>query len=320
MISFFIVATWLGLLIDSIIGDPPKLPHPVRFIGNLITFLSKKLNHGHRRKFKGMLAGVITVCVTVITVLIILYSSYHMHFWLGFIVETLLIAIGLAQKSLKEAALAVYQPLLQGDFTEARQKLSWIVGRDTAHLDEDEIVRGVVETVSENTSDGVTAPLFYALLFGATGLWAYKAINTLDSMIGYKNDKYREFGTFSARLDDVANIIPSRLTGLCIILFTKNTTTTSLTVRLQQWRYYAKKHPSPNSGWLEAATAVQMGVQLGGWNRYEGVDSYREVMGEKTLPLTSKHIIVTIRQMQGAVLAFTVITSLLIGGIFYAIT
>lgn len=111
--------------------------------------------------------------------------------------------------------------LTRGDLEEARKKLSWIVGRDTEHLDEPEIVRGVVETVSENTSDGVTAPLFYACLFGATGLWTYKAINTLDSMIGYKNEKYEEFGKFSARLDDVANFIPSRITGLIILLFTK---------------------------------------------------------------------------------------------------
>ncbi len=259
-----VIACIIGLVFDLAIGDPPKMPHPVRWIGKLIQSQTELWNKGTMRKTRGMVMALAVVGTTMFVVTAILVVSYHVSLVFGILVEGILIGNGLAQRSLKEAAMAVYDPLVKGDFAEARVKLSWIVGRDTEKLDEDDIVRGVVETVSENTSDGVTAPLFYAFLFGAVGLWGYKAINTLDSMIGYKNEKYQDFGMFAAKLDDVANFVPSRLTGLLMVLGTKNETTMSLGKRLKRWAQDAKKHPSPNSGYLEAATAVQLGVQLGG--------------------------------------------------------
>lgn len=307
MALIFVWATLLAVVFDWVVGDPPKLPHPVRFIGNFISALTKRLNHGEHRRLKGAVLTVCTVGVTVLVVGTIMVITYRIHFWLGFTTEVVLIGTALAQKSLKEAAMAVYTPIVAGDWQEARTKLSWIVGRDTMHLEEDELVRGVVETVSENTSDGVTAPLFYALLFGAVGVWAYKAINTLDSMVGYKNDKYAKFGTCSAVLDDIVNYIPSRITGLLIVLLTKNDTPQTLKQRLTRWWRDAKVHPSPNSGYLEAATAVQLGIQLGGYNQYEGVTSYRQVMGEKQVPLTRAHIKKVITHMHIATLGFTII-------------
>lgn len=301
------IACIIGLVFDLVVGDPPKLPHPVRWVGKLIQSQTELWNKGKMRKTRGMIMALAVVGTTMFVVTAILLVSYNVSFMFGIIVEGLLIGIGLAQRSLKEAAMAVYEPLVKGDYAEARVKLSWIVGRDTEKLDEDEIVRGVVETVSENTSDGVTAPLFYAFLFGAIGLWGYKAVNTLDSMIGYKNETYKDFGMFAAKLDDVLNFVPSRLTGLLMVLGTKNETNMTLGQRLKIWLRDAKKHPSPNSGYLEAATAVQLGVQLGGKNTYQGKESYRATMGEKLVPLTKEHIATAIIHMRVATVLFTLV-------------
>lgn len=314
-----VIACIIGLVFDLLVGDPPKLPHPVRWIGHLIQSQTALWNKGKWRKLRGMVMALAVVGTTMFIVTLILLLSYQVSIIFGILVEGLLIGIGLAQRSLKEAAMAVYEPLVKGDFAEARVKLSWIVGRDTEKLDEDEIVRGVVETVSENTSDGVTAPLFYAFLFGAIGLWGYKAVNTLDSMVGYKNEKYKDFGMFSAKLDDVLNFIPSRITGLLIVLGTKNETNYSLGKRLKRWAQDAKKHPSPNSGYLEAATAVQLGVQLGGKNTYKGVASHRAIMGEKLVPLTKEHIATAILHMRIATVLFTLVM-LAVEVFIYAIT
>ncbi|MCG7435906.1 adenosylcobinamide-phosphate synthase CbiB [Lysinibacillus sp. FSL M8-0216] len=314
-----VIACIIGIIFDILVGDPPKLPHPVRWIGKLIQSQTALWNQGKWRKLRGMVMALAVVGTTMFVVTLILLLSYQVSLIFGVLVEGLLIGIGLAQRSLKEAALAVYEPLVKGDFAEARVKLSWIVGRDTEKLGEDEIVRGVVETVSENTSDGVTAPLFYAFLFGAIGLWGYKAVNTLDSMVGYKNETYKDFGMFSAKLDDVLNFIPSRITGFLIVLGTKNETSYSFGQRLKRWAQDAKKHPSPNSGYLEAATAVQLGVQLGGKNTYQGVVSHRAIMGEKLVPLTKEHILASIIHMRIAMVLFTLVM-LAVEVFIYAIT
>lgn len=314
-----VIACIIGIIFDILVGDPPKLPHPVRWIGKLIQSQTALWNQGNWRKLRGMVMALAVVGTTMFVVTLILLLSYQVSLIFGVLVEGLLIGIGLAQRSLKEAALAVYEPLVKGDFAEARVKLSWIVGRDTEKLGEDEIVRGVVETVSENTSDGVTAPLFYAFLFGAIGLWGYKAVNTLDSMVGYKNETFKDFGMFSAKLDDVLNFIPSRITGFLIVLGTKNETSYSFGQRLKRWAQDAKKHPSPNSGYLEAATAVQLGVQLGGKNTYQGVVSHRAIMGEKLVPLTKEHIMASIIHMRIAMVLFTLVM-LAVEVFIYAIT
>ncbi|WP_291758681.1 adenosylcobinamide-phosphate synthase CbiB [Lysinibacillus sp. UBA5990] len=314
-----VIACIIGIIFDILVGDPPKLPHPVRWIGKLIQSQTALWNQGKWRKLRGMVMALAVVGTTMFVVTLILLLSYQVSLIFGVLVEGLLIGIGLAQRSLKEAALAVYEPLVKGDFAEARVKLSWIVGRDTEKLGEDEIVRGVVETVSENTSDGVTAPLFYAFLFGAIGLWGYKAVNTLDSMVGYKNETFKDFGMFSAKLDDVLNFIPSRITGFLIVLGTKNVTSYSFGQRLKRWAQDAKKHPSPNSGYLEAATAVQLGVQLGGKNTYQGVVSHRAIMGEKLVPLTKEHIMASIIHMRIAMVLFTLVM-LAVEVFIYAIT
>lgn len=312
--NFLIVFS--ALLFDRLVGDPRSMPHPVIWIGRTISFFERHFNKGRFRYMKGVMTSTFIVFMTAFLVGSIVIFAWKTSIWLGIGMELTLITIALAQKSLKDAAFVVYDALYEGDLEEARTKLGWIVGRDTAHLDEGEIVRGVVETVSENTSDGITAPLFYALIFGATGAWVYKTINTLDSMIGYRNERYEEYGRFAAKLDDVANWLPSRLTGLLILTMTRNETAKPLRQRLQAWLRDAKKHPSPNSGYLEAATAYQLGIRLGGENRYKGITSHRAYMGEGVVPLQKEHIATTVHHAYRVALLFTVI----IGGMMYALS
>ncbi|MDQ0428277.1 adenosylcobinamide-phosphate synthase [Planomicrobium stackebrandtii] len=311
------MAIALGLVIDRIVGDPPNWPHPVRWIGSAIRRLTERWNHRPNAFRNGfLLLGTIALGVFLI-VYSIVSLAYSVNIFLGIAVEALLIASGLAQKSLKDAALDVYNPLVDKNMALAREKLSWIVGRDTERLDESEVTRGVVETVSENTSDGVTAPLFWAFLLGAPGLWLYKSINTLDSMVGYKNDEFEQFGYASAKADDVLNFIPSRLTGFLILVMTQNSRSLTLRQRLAEWLRDAPKHPSPNSGWLEAATAVQLGIELGGWNSYRGVESHRAQMGTPVYPLEARHITETITHMQTVTTGFFILFA--IGGILFGI-
>lgn len=312
--SAHIIALTLGLILDRIIGDPPNWTHPVRWIGRLITKLTTLLNKGSHRKIKGIVLLLSVVAVTFTSVFAVVITAYKIHIILGIVIESILCAIGFAQKSLKDAAMTVYQPLVNGDLKEARAKLSWIVGRDTETLSESEITRAVVETVSENTSDGITAPLFFAFLFGAPGLWLYKAVNTLDSMVGHENEKFQDFGYASAKMDDVLNYIPSRVTGYIILVWTKNFSKQSLRTRLAKWWQDAKKHPSPNSGYLEAATAYQLGVQLGGLNMYKGIPSNRPYMGVSLTPLRAIHIKYTIRQMHIVTFLFWLMM-MVIGGV-----
>ncbi|ANU27438.1 adenosylcobinamide-phosphate synthase CbiB [Planococcus versutus] len=312
-----IVAIALGVIIDRIVGDPPNWPHPVRWIGTAIKKLTNRWNRGTNTFQNGfVLLGTI---VTVVFILVygIVFLAYSINPIIGIAVEALLIASGLAQKSLKDAAMDVYDPLVTNDFERAREKLSWIVGRDTENLDESEITRGVVETVSENTSDGVTAPLFWAFLLGAPGLWLYKAVNTLDSMVGYKTKEFKKFGFASAKADDILNFIPSRITGCLLIFVTKNHQNLSFSQRLKTWLQDAPKHPSPNSGWLEAATAVQLGVRLGGVNRYQGVESHRAFMGTPVYQLEARHIKETVKHMQIVTIGFFLLFAL--GGILLGI-
>ncbi|AQQ55155.1 adenosylcobinamide-phosphate synthase CbiB [Planococcus lenghuensis] len=305
-----IFAIAAGFLLDRLIGDPPGWPHPVRWIGTLIARLTKRWNrppHAFRNGF--FLVLTVTAAATGIAASIV-WAASAVHWMAGFAAETLLIASGLAQKSLRDAAADVYHPLAAQDFGTAREKLSWIVGRDTRELDESEIVRGVVETVSENTSDGVTAPLFWAFLLGAPGIWLYKAVNTCDSMVGYKNEAFQHFGFASAKLDDVLNYVPSRLTGALLLLATRNERQLTIRQRFTEWMRDARKHPSPNSGWLEAATAVQLGIRLGGTNTYNGAPSVRAHMGTLVFPLEAKHIPQTVTHMHRVSLLFLLIFAL----------
>jgi adenosylcobinamide-phosphate synthase len=298
-----VLAITLALLIDKIIGDPHTWPHPVKWIGSLIGFLDKKWNHGPNRQWKGILM-VLVILVTVFTLTwLICLLAYKLHFLIGIAVESLLIATTIAHKSLKEAAMEVHAPLESGDLQNARHKLSYIVGRDTEHLNEGEIVRGTVETVAENTSDGVIAPCFWAWIGGAPIALVYRAINTCDSMVGYKNDRYSDFGWASARIDDVVNWIPSRLTAV-VMLLANRPFNISRKLAFRILFRDARKHPSPNSGWCEAGAAALLGVELGGTNTYKGVISNRALMGNSIYPLHRNHIMKVNQILSQTVLLF----------------
>lgn len=290
MITFHLFAITFACILDRIIGDPENWPHPVRWIGSLIYKLEKSWNKGTSRRAKGigMLLTVLLIVGGISFLIVRLF--YWIHPLAGIVAEGILISTAIAQKSLKEAALSVYAPLEKGDIEEARQKLSYIVGRDTDKLEEPEIVRGAIETVAENTSDGITAPLFWALIGGAPLALMYRAINTCDSIVGYRNEKYQEFGWASARLDDAVNWIPSRITSICMLVSSQPE---YMNVR-EAWKIVwrdAKKHPSPNSGWGEAAVAAILGLQLGGINYYKGIVSNRAKMGDPLVHLEKSHIL-----------------------------
>ncbi|KAB2954189.1 cobalamin biosynthesis protein CobD [Heliorestis acidaminivorans] len=285
---------FLALLIDLLIGDPRWLPHPVVAIGKMISWLEKKLYPQREQKqqalyWRGALLSLLVVTTTTLLTVALLYSTISLTEWLYTIVAAILLGIALAARTLAGAALEIKELLEQGNLVQARLKLSYIVGRDTENLDESEIVRATVETVAENTVDGITSPLFYAFLFGLPGAYAYKAINTLDSMIGYRNERYLWFGRFAAKFDDLANYVPARLTGFSMIL--------GATIlghpwkaMMKTWRHDASAHPSPNSGISESVMAGALGIQLGGLNYYGGHPSMRATMGEAHQPLRAHHI------------------------------
>lgn len=306
MIVYHLTAITIAYFIDLLIGDPPHWPHPVRWIGTMISFWEKRLNQGRNKKWKGV-KMLVFILISVLSIAILLViMGYQIHPYIGMAVEAIMIATTIAQKSLKEASMEVYRPLIKGDLGEARIKLSYIVGRDTDHLKENEIARGAIETVAENTSDGVTAPLFWALIGGAPLAMVYRAVNTCDSMVGHKNERYKEFGWASAKFDDVMNWIPSRLTGILMLI---GNGPKRMSYR-KAWSILfrdAKKHPSPNSGWGEAAVAAILAIQLGGINFYKGMISNRAKMGEPLVPIQAEHI-----KQANTILTRTVILFLLL--------
>lgn len=276
----------LGFLLDQLLGDPPGWPHPVRWIGWVIQRLESPL----RALLPARLAGVVLLSLVaggtggMTWLLLMLAATWHP--WPRIVMVAMLVAFGLATRSLAQETRAVLAPCEQGDLETARTLLGRIVGRDTATLSVDEIYRACIETVAENTTDAVVAPLCWFALGGPVGLWVFKAISTLDSMVGYRNERYRRFGWASARADDVVNYVPARITLVLLAvaaLVTGNGCGSSWRIG---WRD-GRKHPSPNSGVAEAAMAGALGVQLGGAVSYSGFPSCKPVLGESQRPLTA---------------------------------
>ncbi len=288
-----VLAYWL----DLIFGDPPWLPHPVRGMGKLIEFLEKKLRGSASSQ---MVSGaVLTIAVVGLVYLgsfFVIRLAEHMSRWAGFAVSTILIFTTLSTRSLGREARSIYQSLKSGGIKDAREKLSLIVGRETHGLNQDEVIRATVETVAENSLDGIVSPLFYAGLGGAPLALAYKAINTLDSMVGYKNERYLYFGWFSAKLDDIANYIPARLSILLIplaSLILSKRTLSALYTTLRD----GKKSPSPNAGIPEAGFAGALGIQLGGVNYYQGQRVSKPILGIQAKQRDEEDIIEAIHLM-----------------------
>jgi len=289
-----------AVLLDLILGDPRRLPHPVVGIGKMISALEKVLRRLMKNeRLGGVLLLICVVASAAAITLLLVKGAYALHPYLGFAVSTWLSYTCLAARSLHVESKLVADRLIAGDLEGARHFLSRIVGRDTGNLDEPEIWRALVETVAENTSDGVIAPLFYLMLGGPVLGLAYKAVNTLDSMVGYKNERYLRFGWASARFDDLANGIPARLTGLLMVtaspLFGLSGKT-AFRIMLRD----GGNHSSPNSGIPEAAAAGALGVRLGGANSYFGAVVEKPTIGDPLRGLSHDSYRGAIRLMYGA--------------------
>ena len=313
-----LLSIYTGYILDLIIGDPYSFPHPVRFIGKLISFVEKKIrkitSSDNGLKIAGFFLWFIVVGATLgITSMILNLFKFNKIAY--FVVNTIIIYTTLATKCLKDESIKIYKVLKTGDLEKSRVQLSYIVGRDTTNLSEKEIVRATVETVAENTVDGIIAPLFYGFIGGAPLAMAYKAINTLDSTVGYKNDKYYNLGFASAKIDDIANYIPARL-GVILLslgsLFVGFNFKDALKIGIRD----RKNHKSPNCAFSEGAVAGALGIQLGGTNIYFGKEVYKPTIGDKNREIEIEDIIRTNRIMYSSsiisIIIFTVIYYLII--------
>jgi len=314
--SFYALIPIAALVIDTIYGDPRSDWHPVVLIGKLISFYENKLYPEPKTSNGSMfLRGMVTVLLVLLTVGIITGLLVWLSVKGGILfyaaMGAVILYFTITPRALCRDGMEIYHLLKAGDIVAARKRLSWIVGRDTENLDESDIARGTVETIAENTTDGIISPLFWFLLFGPVGAMVYRAGNTMDSMLGYKNDRYLYFGRFAARLDDVLNYIPARITFLLFVA--------SAAILKLDWKNAKKiglrdapKHPSPNGGYAEATVAGAMHVRLGGYNYYEGKPEFREYMGDPDTPLKADHIKQAIYMMYGATILFVVLESVLI--------
>ena len=277
---YHITAMLAGFLMDLLFGDPYWLPHPIRLIGNWISFLEKRLlgskrEETHRapgqEKRRGMILVLAVLSSTVFVTAVLLLGAYRLHPYLGVVIESIMTYQMLATKCLKTESMKVYRRLSEHDLRGARKAVSMIVGRDTERLDEEGVAKAAIETVAENASDGVIAPMFYLALFGPVGGFSYKAVNTMDSMVGYKNDRYHAFGTAAAKLDDVVNFIPARISAMLMILsccfLGKEFDQKNAMKIFKRDRY---QHASPNSAQTEAACAGALGIRLAGDASYFG--------------------------------------------------
>ena len=293
----------IAFILDIFFGDPRKLPHPVKFIG----WTAQALESPFRRAISNQrLAGTVVAAIVIISTGLITWGIIRLGTMIHPLVSDLfaisLLWTSIAARDLVNHSSLVHTALNKTDLDNARLCVGMLVGRDTDRLTESEIVRATVESVAENTVDGATAPLMYAVCFGPIGALAYKAINTLDSTFGYKNERYLKFGWASARIDDVANWLPARFTALVMIgmsFLLKMHACKALYTYIKDRR----QHPSPNSGQVEAVMAGAMNVQLGGVNYYHGIPSVRPTMGQPGEILKKKHILKANRLMYATVTA-----------------
>ncbi|MGV8057533.1 MAG: adenosylcobinamide-phosphate synthase CbiB [Smithellaceae bacterium] len=281
----------LAVILDLIIGDPRWLPHPVKLIGKLIGILEDRLRSiiGNQRA-AGTLMAVVVIAVTGGVTFAAIRIAAWFHPWAADLLSVLFIYTALSIRDLGKHSMDVYRALQAGNLPQARAQVALIVGRDTGNLDEKGVIRAAVESVAENTVDGIIAPLFFTVLFGAVGALMYKATSTLDSMVGYKNEKYFHFGWASARLDDAANFLPARLTAPLMFIGAFLTGYRPL----RAWRVCLRDsshHASPNSGIPEAAMAGALGIQLGGPLLRSGKEVELPFIGDRLEPMERRHIL-----------------------------
>lgn len=300
----------LGFILDLIFGDPHWMPHPIRWMGSGIGYLEKRWNDNRKsewiQRYMGSLMVLAVLLTTVLVSMTVLMGAYLLNPYLGIAVEAFMTYQILATKCLKDESMKVYYALEGEDLKEARNAVSMIVGRDTQHLDYEGVAKAAVETVAENTSDGVIAPMLYTLLGGPVLGLSYKAVNTMDSMVGYKNERYRHFGRTAARLDDVVNYIPARICAGWMIIASyllsvfylertieKRKSSTKIFDGRRAYRIYRRdryQHGSPNSGHTEAVCAGALGIQLAGDASYFGKILEKPLIGDKEREVEAEDI------------------------------
>lgn len=292
-----------GWLLDLVFGDPVSLPHPVVYMGKWIARGERLQNRGRHKKSKGAVFAVFSIAavfaiillgVTLLDSLAMVDGKTNLPFvLLSFAIQSILVFYCLAGKTLRHEVRMVFEALQQG-LDEGRKQVARIVGRDTQSLSRQEVATASLETLAENLSDGVVAPLFWFCLLGLPGMLAYKMVNTLDSMIGYRNERYKDFGCWAAHIDDIANYIPARITaffllaaGLVCARFYKTIPhRTAVCCAKHTWRY-SRCHASPNSGWPEAALSALLDCRFGGPHNYFGELFYKPYIGTNGRELTS---------------------------------
>ena len=298
--KYHIMAFAAGFLLDLAFGDPHWLPHPIRLIGNWIAFLEGKLigKKGEKKKTtekqeqrRGILLVVFVILAVICVSAFVLLAAYRIHPACGVLVESIMTYQILATKCLKVESMKVYVELKRGDLMASRKAVSMIVGRDTECLDETGVAKAAIETVAENTSDGVIAPMIYTAIGGPVLGFLYKAVNTMDSMVGYKNDRYLYFGRAAARLDDVVNYLPARISALLMVagcFFCGKGFDSKRAFEI--WKRDRYNHASPNSAQTEAACAGALGIQLAGNASYFGKIAEKPYIGDATRAVETEDI------------------------------
>lgn len=301
-----VVSLFIGWLLDLMLGDPQRLPHPVVWFGRAIAACEHRLNKGSHRRLKGAVTAVTLIVVTFASAYFLRQSLSYITLSIPLILfDAVIIFYCLAGTTLIREVRAVFQAV-DRSLEEGRAQVARIVGRDTSSLSVQEVRTAALETLAENLSDGVIAPLFWLALFGTPGMLAYKMVNTLDSMIGYRTARYRDFGCWAARIDDVANYIPARLTALLMVL-------SSRPANLSLLRFVARngcRHASPNSGYPEAALAGILDCRFGGSHYYFGQLFEKPYIGENDRPLTTADMKTAIRVNRMAEVLMVALTAL----------
>lgn len=289
-----VIAILIAVLLDWLLGDPYHWPHPIKLIGNYIAWwLKLPRRTGVYAYMFGLVLWLTTVGLTAFLTGLILWGAGKVHLVLYWLVWVYLAYTCLATKSLAVEANKVYQTLRTGTLEEARYQVSMIVGRDTSQLSREEISQATIETVAENTSDGVIGPLLCLFIGGPILAMTYKAVNTLDSMVGYKTEKYRQIGFMSAKIDDLVNLVPARLTWLCLIMASHIWQLDSRRALKIGWRD-RYQHASPNSAFTEAVVAGALGIQLGGTHVYHGQVIEKPTIGDASRPVVPDDIQTTV--------------------------
>lgn len=296
---YHVAAFFLGFILDLLLGDPHFIYHPVRIIGNLIAFVEKRLNRtdysDNRRRNNGRILVFVVIASTGIVTAGILIVAYLINIYAGIVVEAIMTYQILAIKSLKDESMKVYYALKTEDLQASRQAVSMIVGRDTMELTQEGVAKAAVETVAENTSDGIIAPMIYTAIGGPVLGYVYKSINTMDSMVGYKNDRYMNFGRAAAKLDDIVNYIPARVSAVIMIaaagilsVFSKKYDAKRATRIFKRDRY---NHASPNSAQTEAVCAGALGLRLAGDASYFGKVVKKPYIGDEIRKIEKEDIV-----------------------------